>query len=183
MTRTSATHPIHVDWLPDYLTAPGRLGLTFAPGKRCASGTGPPWWRELAPDLARLRQHHRVDTLVCLMEPAEMAHVGIPSLRVVAAAREARLEHLAFPIRDLSVPTLHVARGVLDELHGKVDAGRRVVVHCLGGLGRTGTVVGCYLVEIGMTPMDALRMLAAVRGPRCPETVEQATFVRRWRTR
>ena len=52
--RTSVTHPIYVDWLPR--DAPGKAGLTFAPGKTGSSNMGHYCWqRDLTTDLTRLR--------------------------------------------------------------------------------------------------------------------------------
>jgi protein-tyrosine phosphatase len=56
----------------------------------------------------------------------------------------------------------------------------RVVIHCIGGLGRTGTVAGCFLVEQGLEAARALKVLREVRAPNCPETEQQREFVRRY---
>ena len=56
----------------------------------------------------------------------------------------------------------------------------KVVIHCIGGLGRTGTVAGCFLVEQGVDAARALKLLREVRAPNCPETDEQREFVRRY---
>lgn len=55
--------------------------------------------------------------------------------------------------------------------------GESVVVTCLGGLGRSGTVAACCLVAGGMTPDAAIVAVRAARGPRTLETVDQETFV------
>jgi len=62
--------------------------------------------------------------------------------------------------------------------------GRGVVVHCLGGRGRTGTVVGCALREMGFAPGEIIRFLDRVhrvRGkPGWPESPRQSALVQRW---
>lgn len=73
--RTSETHPIRVSWLK---SPQGGLGLTFAPGKRASSQAGRRWHRDLELDLTRLREHERVDALVCLLSDDELAHLGVP---------------------------------------------------------------------------------------------------------
>ncbi|HMP42979.1 MAG TPA: protein-tyrosine phosphatase family protein, partial [Roseiflexaceae bacterium] len=79
--------------------------------------------RSYAADLAALATHH-----------------GIAAL------------HRRHPIRDLNVPATpaHMV-AILDELDTAIGAGHTVYVHCWGGIGRTGTVVGCWLVRHGLT--------------------------------
>jgi protein tyrosine phosphatase len=59
-------------------------------------------------------------------------------------------------------------------------------VHCWGGVGRTGTVVGCWLVRHGLAGGDALARVEALRAttPKAnrpsPETDTQRDLVRGW---
>jgi len=77
---------------------------------------------------------------------------------------------------------------ILDKLDESLRTGRKVYLHCWGGIGRTGTTVGCYLVRRGMSGAEALSQLDAWwRGvpkshlhPHSPETLEQAAFIRGW---
>jgi atypical dual specificity phosphatase len=84
-------------------------------------------------------------------------------------------EHL--PIRDFSAPSseqLHCAIAAIDEAVGQ---GQRVAVHCGGGLGRTGTVLACYLVHQGTPPDDAIERVRALR-PGSIETRAQVAAIR-----
>ena len=75
---------------------------------------------------------------------------------------------------------------ILDEIDSLLGRGEVVYVHCWGGVGRTGTVVACHLIDKGMSPDEALRDIAErrralKRGHRLsPETTEQEEFVRKW---
>ena len=93
------------------------------------------------------------------------------------------------PVVDLSVPrTTDEMVSILDSIDGALNRGRTVYVHCLGGVGRTGTVVGCWLVRHGLTGDEALAQIAewwsgvekADRIPRSPETREQREYIRGW---
>ena len=53
----------------------GRLGVTFAPGKKARSAYGPPWSRDLDLDLSRMRQALGVEVLVPLVEDEELEQV------------------------------------------------------------------------------------------------------------
>ncbi|MDX1664447.1 MAG: protein-tyrosine phosphatase family protein [Candidatus Promineifilaceae bacterium] len=111
-------------------------------------------------------------------------------LQEEAAARELDVQYRRLPIADVSVPERREEMvAILDAIHEALSAGHVVYVHCWGGVGRTGTVVGCHLVRGGMSGDDALAQIARwwqtvgkrQRQPRSPETHEQEDYVRGWR--
>ena len=175
--RTSGTHPIRVDYL-DVQPWKGRLGITFAPGKRNESYHDFLWQRDLADDLERMRSVYGVEVVVTLLEEEEMEWMGIPDLR--RAVEEAGMESLWFPIEDLGVPPgerflefMDVARSVVERL----DEGRSVVVHCRGGLGRSGMVAACLLALKGVRPVEAIRAVRRARGQAAVEMPGQEEYV------
>ena len=85
--------------------------------------------------------------------------------------------HVRIPIRDFSVPSPEQLESALDEIDGELAAGGLVYVHCWAGCGRTGVVVGSWLVRHGWTPADALARIAETRGLGCPQTLEQRLLV------
>lgn len=107
-------------------------------------------------------------------------------LRQLAQRRGAQITHMRMPIRDVDVPSPWQMRAVLAAINSALAAGQIVYVHCWGGVGRTGTVVGCLLRERGL-PADAiLAELAHLRTHTeracrtAPETAEQRAFVENW---
>ena len=97
--------------------------------------------------------------------------------------------HQRFAIADKSVPaSASQMRAILDAITTALEQGRRVYVHCWGGVGRTGTVIGCYLIEQGMSPATALHTLQthwatvakSARLPHSPETAAQQAWVTEW---
>lgn len=177
--RTSATDPLRVDWVAGFSV--GAIGITMAPGRRGRGPhTGVDWQRNLTLDLERLRYVEQADVLVTLMEPDELARFSIATLP--ARARAIGLRWRGLPIRDGGVPSSDVE--LLDLLlQLRAEEGARVVVHCLGGLGRSGLVVGCLLAELGWSAESALEALRRARGPLCPETPAQVEYVRAWASR
>lgn len=86
------------------------------------------------------------------------------------------------PIPDQGVPgnTFSVAwPQVRGEVLSRLTSGCRVVLHCRGGLGRTGLVAALLLIENGIFQDEAIRAVRSVR-PRAIEAAEQAQFVRNW---
>jgi ADP-ribosyl-[dinitrogen reductase] hydrolase len=173
--RTSVTHPIRVDFLPgEAVLGPARLGMTFAPGKR-AVGIEGRWERDLDADLARLRDEYGMRVLVSLVEPHELGSLGIKKLPAIAAKLCA--EFVAFPIPDAGIPssmgaTVKLVEKILEHLR----LSRTVVIHCRGGLGRTGLVAACCLTALGHEHEAAIALVRAAR-PGAIETAEQARFV------
>ena len=76
---------------------------------------------------------------------------------------------------------------ILDTIHEELAANRRVYVHCWGGVGRTGTVIGCLLVRRGAPGDQALEQFqelwkACAKSAKreSPETREQRDYVISW---
>lgn len=107
-------------------------------------------------------------------------------LAVEAAAQDLGVIHRHFNIRDLHVPSTEYMATILDTLDADLAAGRTVYVHCWGGIGRTGIVVGCWMVRHGTSAEEALAFIQAgvdstpKQGRRSPETNEQQAYVKRW---
>lgn len=120
-----------------------------------------------------------------LTEPGELVPYA-SLLQEEAAARRIAVEHHRMPIPDLGTPAPAEVMRILDTIDAAIQAGHRVYVHCWGGIGRTGTIIGCYLVRHGMTGLQALAELARLRQGTpdawraSPETPEQRARVRDW---
>jgi protein-tyrosine phosphatase len=104
------------------------------------------------------------------------------------AARSGRaVEYKRMPIRDVEVPTPALMTEILDTIDAALAAGKKVYIHCWGGVGRTGTVVGCYLVRHGMPGEEALHKIAELRKgtpdgwKTAPQTTAQRQMVLDWR--
>jgi hypothetical protein len=105
-----------------------------------------------------------------------------------AHAYDLKAAHDRFPIGDFGLPTPKMMNAILDKIEEDLQAGHKIYLHCWGGIGRTGTTVGCYLVRQGKTAAEALDQLStwwrevpkSQYHPRSPETQEQVNFIRTW---
>jgi hypothetical protein len=109
-------------------------------------------------------------------------------LRTEAANLGRTVKHERRAIRDEGVPDEAGMVAILDTLDRAIEAREVVYVHCYGGIGRTGTVVGCYLARHGTPGTVALERIAEWRrgtpdgGCQSPENDRQCLMVREWAT-
>ena len=180
--RTSTVNPIRVDWVdlatvPRVRDLPGRLGMTFLPGKQREGRSGL-HWRDLETDAERLRSVEHIDTLLLLVQDHELQAIG--ALGFVEVLARHGIDVLRHPIPDMDVPRDRQAfRDTLDLVLSRLRQGESVAVACWAGLGRTGTAVACLLRDGGLDAADAIALTRASR-PYTIQTPEQEAFVRRW---
>ncbi|MDF1554074.1 MAG: tyrosine-protein phosphatase [Deferrisomatales bacterium] len=178
--------------LPFYWVVPRRVAAGPYPGSPDPAGCE-----------SKLRGllDHGVRSFVDLTEPGEVSRLGplVPyddTLARMAGATGAAATYRRFAVPDLSVPTPLTMLQILDHLDAEVATGRPVYVHCLGGKGRTGTVVGCTLLRHARrllprvepaSPQIALEQIVRLRATQgvpapwdSPQTVCQFEFVRAW---
>ena len=134
-----------------------------------------------------------ITTFVDLTEAGEPSPTRIPLkpynelLSEIASRRGINVRHVRMPIRDVNIPTTEEMEAILAFISATLAEREPVYVHCCGGIGRTGTVVGCLGIENGVPPESVLDELAALRTgtqrspERSPETEEQRQFVRDWK--
>ena len=128
-----------------------------------------------------------VDTFIDLTQAGELEPYE-SVLETIADERRGSPAYYRLSVRDLSTPTSQQMHRILDLIDVEHARGRSVYLHCWGGVGRTGTVVGCYLVRHGLSGQEALDRIATLwqgmekryRAPRSPETVAQREFVLGW---
>lgn len=146
------------------------------------------------PELHEAQVHTLVDagirSFVNLMEADEKDSHGKPFVPYhgVAAKRSPNAAMQRYAIRDLSIPTHATMIEILDAIDTSLANDIPVYVHCWGGVGRTGTVIGCWLLRHGLAkPSDVFQLIQELRkqdidrGNReSPENDKQRDFVRQW---
>lgn len=131
-----------------------------------------------------------IEYFISLMEPEETDHSGRPIKDycplLYRLSREAgkSVTFANFPIPDRSVPSMNMLEHILDAIDGALHREVPLYLHCWGGRGRTGTVVGSWLIRHGhatsLSVLDKLRELTEAAGDRfnpSPDTDEQRRFL------
>lgn len=117
-----------------------------------------------------------INTIVCLLEMAEIEEYGLQQEE--ALCQQTGMDFVHFPIADSHIPANAEAfRGLVNALHGKLQDGQNIVIHCRAGIGRTGVLAGCILVNDGMAGDDAIQQISGARGFPIPETEAQYDYI------
>ncbi len=130
-----------------------------------------------------------IDFFIDLTEPGECDLRPYDHLLHDEAIKlDKKVTYQRMPIEDYSVPGKDAMEEILQAIDNALSEWRNIYLHCLGGAGRTGVVVGCYLAEHGFPGDEALEMIELFRhdlpnqSRRSPETEEQRRMVKEWKT-
>lgn len=121
-----------------------------------------------------------IDAFIDLTEEDELTHYQ----KNLTNITKQPLIYNRFPIVDYSVPTISEMNVIISHIKQLLENGHRLYLHCRGGIGRTGTVVGCWLKSQGKESQEAISELKilfsasnASRFTSSPQTDEQKDFV------
>jgi protein-tyrosine phosphatase len=143
---------------------PGKLALAARP-------RGGDW---LADEIGSWKRAG-VDTVVSLLTPDEEREFQLEDEGL--DAKDQGLTFLSLPIPDRQVPrSVASLNSTMQQIDRALSSGDNVLLHCRQGIGRTGLVAACLLINRGWNPETAVELLSATRGIPIPETQEQ----RRW---
>lgn len=174
--KTSLSHPLRIDSIkiPE---SGGEIGMTLCPGKQQNYARSGQWARDLDLDIQAIKDWDAT-LVVTLMESHELDFFSVSHLSNVVEKAGIRWLHL--PIEDRNIPDKDFESAWIThgpELIEVINSGEKIVLHCLGGLGRTGTIASRLLLDMGMTAEEAITTVRTARRHTI-ETAHQEEYVR-----
>ncbi len=159
----------------DFLSSPekkvkgeGLLGMTILPGRKDRN-------RDLVEDIKTIKEAG-IQNIICLLSENEFEEYGVSKLK--EEYKKAGLNVYYNRIVDQAVPTEAMMNDTLNWLDNEVAENKKTLIHCVGGIGRTGTVVACYLKKYsGLNTTEAIDLVRKNRSPRAVENELQEKFV------
>ena len=158
---------LRIDWIDHEAISPGSIGLTILPGRKDYS-------RSIEEDLKQLKEFG-VDTIIPLITDDEFYHFGVSDL--IEKYEELKFNVHRLPIMDQLVCSEKEMNEMAHFLDDEIKAGKKVMIHCVGGLGRSGMVAASYLKFKGLNANKAIEVVRKARGPRAVESKVQEEFV------
>lgn len=177
MVKNSINSPIRIAGIE---VGAGVIGMTFCPGKHDVGSDGVRWARDLEIDLDAVMQWGAT-CIISIMERDEFSILNVPELGGKIQSRSMAWHHL--PIADQSIPWgdfLYTWSCLSKSLQRRLAAGEKIVLHCRGGLGRTGLIAALLLIDLGWGADAAIKLVREARSSRTIETKEQEEYVRRY---
>lgn len=129
-----------------------------------------------------------IKSVINLTEENETNQHGVPLFNYEDHLTRLGMNVFRKPIKDLSIPTKDEMDEIINLIDKCLKENQPVYFHCWGGVGRTGTVLGCYLLQNNMATrenvfevIDYLKRTTSINHRSSPETNEQKEFVVNYR--
>ncbi len=172
--RTSTSHPLIIDAIA---VANGAMGLTFCPGKIQPHSLTGGWNRDIQLDIAAMK-HWGAQVVISLLEIQEYAELQATQLLTLYPEQ---FNWFNLPFADKCAPDeAWLAHWLLirSQLQHLLRS-QKILIHCKGGFGRTGTVAALLLMDQGFGAEEAIIRCRRAR-KYAVETPEQEYFVRNY---
>lgn len=155
----------------DYLNEVNEIGMTILPGRKDRK-------RNLESDISVIKKQN-IKKVICLISPDEFTQYGVPGLLEKYKASGLDVKHVS--IVDQGIPTAEEVKKLTSEINTSVTNKEKILIHCVGGLGRTGLLAACYLKEYRkLSAAESIQKVRQSRSPRAIESEAQEKFVQEY---
>jgi protein-tyrosine phosphatase len=168
--RLAARGPLRVDWLDDRHARKGKLGLTVLPGRRDRG-------RSMEDDMEAMKKQG-VTHVITLLTANEFEYYGVENL--MESYKENGFVTRRSPMLDGGATSITEMDELAEWIQASLDDGAHIMIHCVGGLGRSGLVAASYLISQGASAAVASKAVRSARSSKAIETRAQEKFLNRY---
>jgi len=119
-----------------------------------------------------------INSVLCLVEESELYFESIEEYENILKKYNIELKHI--PIKDFNAPTLNQIIEAVKWIEFNIKNNKKVLVHCFGGLGRTGTIISSFLVYYKRISADEAIEFVRLLRPGSVESFSQVQAVRKF---
>jgi protein-tyrosine phosphatase len=121
-----------------------------------------------------LMKSMNISVVVTLVSNEELQQKNLPHF--FETLEKNNLEVFHSPIEDYSTPSIEQTDIILDYIKYCIENKKNVLIHCMGGYGRSGTIMGCFASKY-LNETDPIQYVRNTRGEDAIETEAQEEFV------
>ncbi len=121
-----------------------------------------------------LMKSMNISVVVTLVSNEELQQKNLPHF--FETLEKNNLEVFHSPIEDYSTPSIEQTDSILNFIQTCIDNKKNVLIHCMGGYGRSGTIMGCFASKY-LNETDPIQYVRNTRGEDAIETEAQEEFV------
>ncbi|MGJ4732380.1 dual specificity protein phosphatase family protein [Leptospira levettii] len=148
-----------------------KIGLTILPGRKDRG-------RDLLDDLRTIKEEN-ITHILSLITEQEYNQYGVNEIKTEIP--KYGIEQKQISILDQKVPSMEQMKDIVNWMDRILSQDQKVLIHCVGGLGRSGTVAGAYLIwKYKMDSESAIQKVRESRSERAVESHEQIRFLKEW---
>jgi protein-tyrosine phosphatase len=163
--------PLRIDWLKSDVLQSESVGLTILPGRKDYS-------RSTDEDLSFLK-NQGIKNVVPLITDDELHDFGVEEL--MEKYKEFGLDVKRLPIKDQMASSNEEMSELVNWIREKIDSNEKTMIHCVGGLGRSGMVAASLIKSLGKDSTEAITDVRISRSPRAVESKDQESFVKQFK--
>lgn len=160
--------PLRIDWVVSDVLDDHSVGLTILPGRKDYS-------RSTESDLTFIRDQG-VTAIVPLITDDELHDFGVDDL--IDQYNKFGFNTKRLPIKDQMTSSQEEMKELVLWIKDRIHNKEKVLIHCVGGLGRSGMVAASLLRSLGKKSNVAIQDIRNSRSPRAIESSDQELFVK-----